>query len=153
MTNYYHKKGNRVYKWALLQLIADTMWDKAVSFVHTDEGYSYESDMIHFSSDGHKCVLLGVGCPKPSEGIIPLKVRTEWEGEKDVAVDVNLEMQFLHIKTLERIAEEVYSLLSDPEDDPEWEEVKSDYTCHFLDTYFYPEMKPMREYKAKRGFE
>ena len=148
MTNYYHKKGNRVYKWALLQLIQDTMWEKAVAFVHTDEGYSYESDMIHFSSDGHKCILLGVGCPKVEEGIIPLKVQSDGE-----IWDVNLEMQFLHIKTLERIANEVYDLLWDPEQDPDWEDIKRDYVSNFLDTYFYPEMKQMKKYKAQRSFE
>ena len=69
--------GNRVYKSALLHLIQDTMWEKAVAFVHTDEGYSYESDMIHFSSDGHKCILLGVGCPDVEKGTIPLQVLTD----------------------------------------------------------------------------
>ena len=164
MTEYYHKKGNRVYKAALLQLIQDTMWDKAVAFVHTDEGYSYESDMIHFSSDGHKCILLGVGCPKVEEGIIPLKVLdlslseyketpTGLKKVKGVPVDVNLEMQFLHIKTLERIANEVYDLLWDPEEDPDWEDIKKDYVSAFLDTDFYPEMKCMKKYKAQRSFD
>ena len=153
MTNYYHKMGNRVYKMALLQLITDTMWDKAVSFVHTDEGYDYEKDMIHFSSDGHKCILLGVGCPKVEEGIIPLRVRTEWDGEQDISVDVNLEMQFLHIKTLEKIACEVYTLLYDLEEDPDWEDIKKDYVSAFLDTDFYPEMKCMKKYKAQRSFD
>lgn len=148
MTNYYHKKGNRVYKWALLQLIRDTMWDKAVAVVHTDEGYDREEDMIHFSSDGHKCILLGVGCPKVEEGIIPLKVLSGGE-----IWDVNLEMQFLHIKTLERIANEVYDLLWDPEEDPDWEDIKRDYVAGYLDTYFYPEMKQVKKWKAQRSFE
>ena len=161
MTQYYHKKGNRVYKWALLQLIQDIMWEKAVAVVHTDEGYDYEGDMIHFSSDGHKCILLGVGCPKVEEGIIPLKVLdlslseyketpTGLKKVKGVPVDVNLEMQFLHIRTLERIANEVYDLLWDPEQDPDWEDIRDDYVTGFLDTYFYPEMKGYREAKQHR---
>lgn len=136
MTQYYHKKGNRVYKSALLQLIQDTMWEKAAAFVHTDEGYSYESDMIHFSSDGHKCILLGVGCPNVEKGTIPLKVLTDGD-----TVDVEVEMQFLHINTLEKIANEVYDLLWNPEEDEDWEDVKSDYTSYFLDTYFYPDVR------------
>lgn len=140
--------GNRVYKSALLHLIQDTMWEKAVAFVHTDEGYSYESDMIHFSSDGHKCILLGVGCPDVEKGTIPLQVLTD--GNR---MDVNLEMQFLHIKTLEKIANEVYDLLWDPEQDDDWEIVKSDYVSNFMDTYFYPEMKSMKKYKSQRSFE
>ena len=136
MTRYYRKKGNRVYKSALLQLIQDTMWEKAVAFVHTDEGYSYESDMIHFSSDGHKCILLGVGCPNVEKGTIPLKVFTDGD-----TVDVEVEMQFLHINTLEKIANEVYDLLWNPEEDEDWEDVKSGYTSYFLDTYFYPDVR------------
>ena len=148
MTQYYQKMGNRVYKAALLELIQDIMWKKAVSFVHTDEGYSYESDMIHFSSDGHKCILYGVGCPNVEKGTIPLKVLTD-----GVMMDIDLEMQFLHIKTLEKIANEVYDLLWIPEEDDDWETVKSDYVSGFLDTYFYPEMKCMKKYKAQRSFE
>lgn len=153
MTNYYHKKGNRVYKWALLQLIQDTMWEKAVAFVHTDEGYDREEDMIHFSSHGHKCILLGVGCPNPELGVIDLTVLTDFEGEKDQRVDVPLFLGDIHIKTLEKIANEVYDLLWDPEQDPDWEDIKKDYVSNFLDTYFYPEMKQMKKYKAQRSFE
>ena len=153
MTNYYHKKGNRIYKQALLQLIQDTMWDKAVSFVHTDEGYCYDSDMIHFSTCGRKCVLLGVGCPDVERGVIPLTVLTEWMDKPNQRVDVDLNMSDLHIKTLERIANEVYDLLWNPEDDPDWEEVLEDYVADFFDTYFYPEMKCVKKYKIQRSFD
>lgn len=154
MTKYYHKKGNRIVKYALLNLIADIMKSNATaSFTWLDEGYENDNQRIHFSSDGHKCMLVGVGCPDVEKGIIPLKVRTEWEGEKGVLVDVNLEMQFLHIKTLEKIACEVYDTLRDPEKDDEYDIVKGDYIETFLDTYFYPEMKQMKKYKAQRSFE
>ena len=154
MTKYYHKKGNRIVKYALLNLIADIMKSNATaSFTWLDEGYENDNQRIHFSSDRHKCMLVGVGCPNVEKGIIPLKVKTEWEGEKDVLVDVNLEMQFLHIKTLEKIACEVYNTLWDPEKDDEYDIVKGDYIETFLDTYFYPEMKQMKKYKAQRSFE
>lgn len=149
MTNYYHKKGNRVYKWALLQLIQDIMFEKAVSFVHTDEGYAYESDMIHFSSDGHKCILLGVGCPVDIEEKFTLPLRVLTDGE---SYDVDLEMRFLHINTLEKIANEVYDLLWDPEEDPCWDYMKEFYVSRYLDAHFYPEMKPVQEAKKRRSF-
>lgn len=154
MTKYYHKKGNRIVKFALLNLIADIMKSNATaSFTWLDEGYENDNQRIHFSSDGHKCMLTGVGCPDVGKGIIPLKVNTEWEGEKDVLVDVNLEMQFLHIKTLEKIACEVYNTLWDPEKDDDYDIVKSDYIQTFLDTYFYPEVKDIKKYKSQRSFD
>ena len=153
MTNYYHKKGNRIVKYALLELIADIMKAGAVaSFTWLDEGYENDNQRIHFTSDGHKCMLVGVGCPDVVNGIIPLKVRTEWEGEKDVLVDVNLEMQFLHINTLEKIACEVYDTLR-LEDEDEYENVRREYVANWLDTDFYPEMRCMKKYKAQRSFD
>ena len=136
MTNYYHKKGNRIVKYALLTLIADIMKSNATaSFTWLDEGYENDNQRIHFSSDGHKCMLEGVGCPNLEKGVIPLKVRTVWDGEPDVLVDVNLEMQFLHINTLEKIACEVYNTLWDPEKDDEYDIVRDDYVSGYLDTY------------------
>lgn len=153
MTNYYHKKGNRIVKYALLTLIADTMKSNATaSFTWLDEGYENDNQRIHFNSDGHKCMLEGVGCPDIEKGIIPLKVRTEWEGEKDALVDVNLEMQFLHINTLEKIACEVYDTLRDPEEDDEYDIVKDYYIGSFLDEYLYKTMKQVREAKKLRSF-
>ena len=136
MTNYFHKKGNRIVKYALLTLIADIMKSNATAhFVWLDEGYENDDQRIHFSSDGHKCMLEGVGCPDVEKGVFPLKVRTEWDGEKDVLVDVNLEMQFLHINTLEKIACEVYNTLWNPEKDDEYDMVRDDYVSGYLDTY------------------
>ena len=136
MTKYQRQQGNRIIKVALLNLIADIMKSNATaSFTWLDEGYENDNQRIHFTSDGHKCMLEGVGCPNVEKGIIPLKVRTEWEGEKDVLVDVDLEMQFLHINTLEKIACEVYDTLRNPEKDDEYDIVRNDYVSNFLDTY------------------
>ena len=135
MNEYRRKQLNRIFKYAMLNLIEDTMKSKAVAFVHTDEGYDKVSDMIHFSSDGHKCVLLGVGCPNHYDATIPLKVSTEWEGEKNVSVDVNLELEFIHINTIEKIACEVYNLLWNPEEDDEWEKVRQWYFESYMQEF------------------
>lgn len=135
MTEYRKKFLNRIFKFAMLNLIEDTMKSKAVAFVHTDEGYDKESDMIHFSSDGHNCILLGVGCPNHDNAIIPLKVRTEWEGKPNVSVDVNLELEFIHINTIEKIACEVYSLLWNPEEDEEWEVIRQWYFESYMQEF------------------
>lgn len=136
MTQYYHKKGNRIVKYALLTLIADIMKSNATAhFCWLDEGFESVKDMIHFSSHGHKCILLGVGCPSPELGVIDLTVLTDFEDVKNERVDVPLFMSDLHINTLEKIACEVYNTLWDPEKDDEYDIVRDDYVSGYLDTY------------------
>ena len=155
MTRHQHKLGNRIVKMALLDIIADIIRNNAkTQFVWLDKGYENDNQRIRFSSDRHKCMLEGVGCPDIEKGIIPLKVRTEWKGEKNVSVDVNLEMQFLHIKTLEKIACEVYNTLRAPEKDDEYDFVRQEYVANWLDTEFYPnhpEVKRLRREMTARG--
>jgi len=136
MTNYQHKKGNKVIKYAMLCAIEDIMKRNATAkFTWLDEGFAYEKDMLHFTSGGHKCVLLGVGCPLVDDGVLPLVVRTDWEGEKGVRVDVNLNVKDIHIATLEKIACEVYNTLWNSEEDDEWDIYRDELVSNFLDTY------------------
>ena len=137
MTNYYHKKGNRCVKYALLNAISDIMKDRAVAHAWIDEGYESEKDMIHFTSGGHKCILLGVACPDIDAGTIELEVLTDWDGEKDQQVTVNLNASDIHINTLDKIACEVYNRLWDPEEDEEWDEFRKEWVAWALDTYLY----------------
>lgn len=136
MTKYMHKKGNRVVKCAYLSIIADIMKSNATAkFCWMDEGFDKVSDMLHFTSKGHKCILLGVGCPDVNAGTIPLTVLTDWEGEKNVRIDVVLGLELLHINTVKKIACEVYNTLWNPEKDDEWEDVERDTVGYFIDTY------------------
>ena len=138
MTPYRHRLGNRVVKYAFLCSIVEMMEKKNASFVWLDEGYESEKDMVHFSSEGHKCILLGAGSPNPEAGTIPLTVLTDWHGQKRQRVVVNLNASSIHIKTLERIAEEVYNRLWDGGiDDEEWDFYRKELVAGFLDTYLY----------------
>ena len=124
MTKYRRKQINRIYKIAMLNLIKNTMKSKSVVFVPTDEGYDKKSDMIHFSSKGHKCILYGVYNVKPESAIIELKVKTK---NFDKPVIFPLSLSDIHINTIERIACEVYNLLWNPEVDEDWEDVRQWY--------------------------
>ena len=150
MTDYYKKMGNRIVKQALLSIIQDIMFKRAVAqFAWLDEGYESEADMVHFTSGGHKCILLGVGCPDEDLTTLPLTVLTDWEGKKDVRVDVTLNISDIRINTLERIACEVYDTLRDDEEDEEWDDVREEVVANWLDTDFYPYIKPVQKMKAE----
>lgn len=145
MTKYYEKKGNRVVKTALLSIIQDIMFKNATAnFCWLDEGYESDEDMIRFTSGGHKCLLLGVGCPDETLSTLPLTVMTDWEGEPNQTVDVTLNLSEIRINTLERIACEVYNTLWDPEEDEEWDFIREDVVAAWLDTDFYPYTKPYK---------
>ena len=136
MTNYMHKKGNRIVKFAYLNIIADIMKTNATAkFVWLDEGFENNSQRVHFNSGGHKCILAGVGCPNLEDATIPLTVETEWEGKPNQRVDVTLNISDIHINSLEKIACEVYNTLWNPEKDDEWEDVERDCIGYFIDTY------------------
>ena len=140
MTNYQHKKGNRIVKFALLTIIQDIMKTRAVAkFVWLDEGFENDSDRVHFTSGGHKCILAGVGCPEVLDdtltGNLPVIVETEWEGKPNQRVDVTLNISDIHINSLEKIACEVYNSLWLPESDEDWEIVRQETVAQYLDTY------------------
>lgn len=137
MTNYMHKKGNRIVKFAYLNIIADIMKTNATAkFCWLDEGYESNSQRIHFTSRGHRCMLVGVGCPDLDNATLPLTVHTLWKGSPQ-KVDVTLNISQIHIDTLEKIACEVYNTLWNPEVDEDWEVAKDETVSHFLDTYLY----------------
>lgn len=135
MTQYQHRKGNRIIKNAYLFAIRHIMTRNATArFVWVDEGFSSVKDMLHFTSKGHKCILKGVGSPDLIAGTLPLTVYTEFEGEMR-NVDVTLNISDIHIKTLEKIACEVYDTLWDPEQDDDWDIYAGKLIADFLDTY------------------
>ena len=131
MTNYQHKKGNRIIKIALLNLIADIMKSNATaSFTWLDEGYENDKQRIHFTYCGIEQMVVGMWCPDVENGLITLKTKN---GLGQVAITANI--KDIRIQTLEKIACEVYDTLRDPEKDDEYDIVRDDYVSNFLDTY------------------
>ena len=139
MTNYYHKKGNRIVKYAFLDIIENIMKSNAVaSFTWLNEGYENDNQRIQFKLNGCKYRLEGVGCPNTELGIIKLKV-TRIDDKK--VFDWTFDIGGIRIKTLEKIACEVYNTLWNPEEDEEWDDIRNNTIEYYLDTFFYPEMK------------
>ena len=137
MTEYYHKKGNRIIKYAFLTEIQCLLENNGLRFLEfEDNAFAYESDRVKFTSGGHKCRLLGVGMPNLDDATLPLRVRTDWEGEKNVDVDVTLHLSDIHIKTVERICYEVYDWLRG-ENDEDWHEFRKELVAGWLDTDLY----------------
>jgi len=137
MTEYYHKKGNRIIKYAFLTAIK-TLLEKnnLIGLEFEDNAFDKESDRVKFTSAGHKCRLFSIGMPDTDNALLPMIVRTDWEGEKDVEVSVTLHLSDIHIKTIENICYEVYDWLR-REDDDDWHEFRKELVAGWLDTDLY----------------
>lgn len=99
-------------KLAYIAAITAFMEKKGVHFIHFDESsYGSKQDMVHFTSDGHRCILLGMGVPD-KKGTIPMKV--EWKHD---IWDVALPPKSLSLGAIQRIAYEAYDWIKDPEDE------------------------------------
>ena len=134
MTEYFHKKGNRIVKYAFFCAIKMLMDDhnlKRLEF--EDNSFDKESDRLTFTSGGHKCRLFAIGLPNEDTYSIPLTVRTMWEGEYQ-DVDVTLNLSDIHIKTVEKMCYEVYDWLRGF-DDIDWYDFRKETVAGFLDTY------------------
>lgn len=137
MTEYYHKKGNRIIKYAFLTAIKTLLEKNHLKRLEFDDNaFAYESDRIKFTSGGHKCRLFAIGMPDTDNALLPMTVRTDWEGEKNVDVDVTLHLSGIHIKTVERICYEVYDWLRGENDD-DWHEFRKELVAGWLDTDLY----------------
>lgn len=128
-------KGNRIVKMALLNLIGDAMKKHDVYAVWMDEGYESNEDMIHFTFEGHKCTLVGIRNVNQKYSTIDLEIISDYEGEKNQRLILPVHITLLNVNTVEKIAEEAYNLLWNPEEDDEYEDVRKNYVANWLDTY------------------
>ena len=140
MTKHYHKKGNRIIKYAYLLIISEIIESNNKGKpCWLDEGYENEAQRIHFTSEGHRCILAGVKCPPKEDGnltgYLPLIVETKWENNDNQKVEVTLPISKIHIATLRKITCEVYDNLRDPEKDPDWLTIEMETVANFLDTH------------------
>lgn len=130
------KKETRVYKTALLSIIADIMMDKAICKFNVDvNSYDKQSDMMHFTLDGHSCYLLGVDVPNLETGTMVMRMMakgvelTDWEN-----MQLNVLCSHFKVDTLEKIACEVYRCLQG-ENDMEWDDLIKGYIANYFDAY------------------
>ena len=130
MTQYQNRKGNRIIKHAYLSIIENMMVINGSNFVWLNEGFENDSQRIHFTSEGHRCILEGIARPNPSTGDITLKVVSE---RGRYTVDLNASS--IHIRTLEKFAEAVYNALWNPEKNEEWDIYRDKIISGYLDTF------------------
>ena len=138
--------GNSITRFAYLDLISDSIKKQGKHYyIVYLQGYSYESDMVHFTYGGKRCVLYGVAIDEDSietgdfyilvkakNGKPEDSVRNTKAGHELWEVPVNV--KDFRFKTLDRIAYEVYDYCK-REDDDDYEEARTEYIADGMDRY------------------
>lgn len=140
MTKRQHLKGNFIIRCAYAFTIYEMLLKHHLKVLEFDS-YENDSQYIRFSSEGHKCKLLGVVNPGFStieewrtNGNITLLVETDFQGEKRAVVEVTLDVRKIHINTMQKICYEVYDWLRNT-DDEDWDIFEKELIANWLDTY------------------
>ena len=126
------QKENHIVRVANLDIITECLW-RNNGRIDLD-GYENDSQRVHFTNCGHKCVLYGVVKTQWEEGTMTLLVRTTHEGVDDI-FEVTLGIDGFRIDTLKRIAYEVYDYIKDAEDE-DFDFVYKDVVGGWLDTLY-----------------
>lgn len=124
--------GNSIARFAYLELIDDTL--KLLSVNHMSlTGYAYDSDRVHFTYGGKKCLLYGIGGINTETGDFTVQVIATNDGVRDIW-ELPVNVKDFRFKTLDRIAYEVYDFCKGEEDD-EYEDVIKEYIAGGMDNY------------------
>lgn len=124
--------GNSIAKYAYLELIDDSLKLLSVNRMGMD-GYAYDSDRVHFTYGGKKCLLYGIGNINTETGDFTVQVIATNDGVRDVW-ELPVNVKDFRFKTLDRIAYEVYDYCKGTED-PDYEEAIKDYIAGSMDNY------------------
>ena len=124
--------GNSIARFAYLELIDDTLKLLSVNRLEMG-GYAYDSDRVHFTYGGKKCLLYGIGNINTETGDFNIQVIATNDGVRDVW-ELPVNVKDFRLKTLDRIAYEVYDFCKGEEDD-EYEDVIKEYIAGGMDNY------------------
>ena len=132
--------GNSIAKYAYLDLIDASMRKIMYSGLSHIElgGYENDADRVHFQYGGRKCTLYGVWLPgyqdasKPATITLQVKAKTG-NGTTDM-FDLPIDVRGFRLKTLNRIAYEIYDYCKG-EDDDDYEDARRDYIAGWMDDY------------------
>ena len=124
--------GNSITRFAYLELIDDALKQVSVNRLEM-EGYSYDSDRVHFIYGGKKCLFYGIGNINTETGDFMIKVIATKDGVRDIW-ELPVNVKDFRFKTLDRIAYEVYDNCKDY-DDPDYEEARKEYIAGGMDRY------------------
>ena len=122
---------NAKVRGAYLEIIYNALQKAKLQRVEFEpKAYDREGDRVHFTYDGERVTLLEVSTPFYDSGELPMVV----ERKRDkVEVGLIAPVMFLQIKTLQRIAYEVYDWVRG-EDWEDWDFVEKDMIANFLDS-------------------
>ena len=127
--------GNHIARVAYLDLIIDSLKKQGDRYHSVYlQGYAYESDMVHFTYGGKRCILYGVDANENSldTGDFYITVRVPKDGYELLKLPVNI--KDFRFKTLDRIAYEVYDYCKG-EDDDDYEFAIKDCIAGWMDNY------------------
>ena len=124
--------GNAIAKYAYLELIDDSLKRLSVNRLEM-VGYAYDSDRVHFTYGGKKCLLYGIGNINTETGDFTLQVIARNDGVRDIW-ELPVNVKDFRFKTLDRIAYEVYDFCKD-EDDDDYEDARKEYIAGEMDRY------------------
>lgn len=124
--------GNTIARFAYLELIDDALYRMSVNLLEMG-GYDRDSDRVHFTYGGKKCLLYGVRDINVETGDFSIQVIATNNGERDIW-ELPVNVKDFRFKTLDRIAYEVYDYCKG-EDDDEYEEAIKEYIACGMDAY------------------
>ena len=124
--------GNTITRFAYLELIDDAMRRMSVDLLEMG-GYDRDSDRVHFTYGGKKCLLYGVRGINVETGDFSIQVIATNNGVRDIW-ELPVNVKDFRFKTLDRIAYEVYDYCK-TEDDDDYEEARTEYIADGMDRY------------------
>jgi hypothetical protein len=138
------QKENHIVRLAIMDMLTDCLWRGWSKNAMSDkplkkrgiilDGYENEKDMVHFTNDGHKCILVGVSDVDMVEGLIHFILRTKLDGNLD-DYEVILPVESFRLNTLKRIAYEIYDYVGFGED-KDFEECYKETVANWFDTQY-----------------
>lgn len=124
--------GNSITRFAYLELIDDTLKLLSVNRLEMD-GYAYDSDRVHFTYGGKRCLLYGIGGINMETGDFNIQVIATNDGVRDIW-ELPVNVKDFRFKTLDRIAYEVYDFYKN-ENSVDYEEARKEYIACGMDRY------------------
>lgn len=124
--------GNTITRFAYLELIDDAMRRMSVNLLEMG-GYDRDSDRVHFTYGGKKCLLYGVRDINVETGDFSIQVIATNNGERDIW-ELPANVKDFRFKTLDRIAYEVYDYCK-TENDDDYEDAVKEHIANGMDRY------------------
>ena len=124
--------GNAIAKYAYLELIDDSLKRLSVNCLEMT-GYAYDSDRVHFTYGGKKCLLYGIGNINAETGEFTIQVIATNDGVRDIW-ELPVNIKDFRFKTVDRIAYEVYDYCKGENDD-DYEDARKEYIAGEMDRY------------------